>query len=79
MNGLSDVRLSLATQELQHSAQTTLAGRVEYGPQVSRWTLMLRRLSTRRQLLKLTDQQLQDIGLTRQQANREASLPFWRL
>lgn len=43
------------------------------------WPAFWRRLNTRRMLLKLDDQQLKDIGLTRAQAEREASLPFWRL
>lgn len=43
------------------------------------WPTFWRRLNTRRMLLKLNDQQLRDIGLTRGQAEREASLPFWKL
>ena len=35
------------------------------------------RYSTRRQLGKLSDSQLADIGLTREQADREISKPFW--
>ncbi|MFI8482029.1 DUF1127 domain-containing protein [Pseudomonas sp. NPDC078700] len=79
MNGLSDVRLTLGQQELQDTAlQRPLADAV-YGPPASRWTLLLRRMTTRRALLKLNDQQLADIGLTRAQAHREANLPFWKL
>ncbi|EZH82998.1 hypothetical protein AU05_04240 [Ectopseudomonas composti] len=43
------------------------------------WPAFWRRLNTRRVLLKLNDQQLRDIGLSRVQAEREASLPFWKL
>ena len=43
------------------------------------WPAFWRRLNTRRVLLKLNDQQLRDIGLSRAQAEREASLPFWKL
>ena len=43
------------------------------------WPAFWRRLNTRRRLLKLNDQQLRDIGLSRAQAEREPSLPFWRL
>ncbi|MGF0337667.1 DUF1127 domain-containing protein [Ectopseudomonas toyotomiensis] len=43
------------------------------------WPSFWRRLNTRRVLLKLNDQQLRDIGLSRAQAEREASLPFWKL
>lgn len=43
------------------------------------WPAFWRRLNTRRTLLKLSDQHLRDIGLTRTQAEREASRPFWTL
>lgn len=43
------------------------------------WPAFWRRLNTRRVLLKLNEQQLRDIGLSRAQAEREASLPFWKL
>lgn len=43
------------------------------------WAAFWRRLNTRRVLLKLNDQQLRDIGLSRAQAEREANLPFWKL
>lgn len=43
------------------------------------WPAFWRRLNTRRTLLKLSDQHLRDIGLTRAQAEREASRPFWTL
>ncbi|UYP30289.1 DUF1127 domain-containing protein [Pseudomonas sp. Z8(2022)] len=43
------------------------------------WPAFWRRLSTRRALRKLGDQQLRDIGLNRAQAEREANLPFWKL
>lgn len=33
---------------------------------------------SRRALLRLTDQQLADIGINRFQAERESSQPFWR-
>ncbi|WP_417660932.1 DUF1127 domain-containing protein [Pseudomonas sp.] len=79
MNGLSDVRLTLGQQELQQDAAPRMSTPAAYGPPVSRWTLLLRRISTRRALLKLNDQQLADIGLTRAQAHREATLPFWKL
>ncbi|WP_415894710.1 DUF1127 domain-containing protein [Neptuniibacter sp. PT34_22] len=32
---------------------------------------------TRKALLKLNDGQLKDIGLSREQAHKEASKPFW--
>jgi uncharacterized protein YjiS (DUF1127 family) len=42
-----------------------------------RWCLFFRRLSTRKALLGLSDAQLRDIGLSREQAKAEAQLPFW--
>jgi uncharacterized protein YjiS (DUF1127 family) len=38
----------------------------------------LHRARSRRALLMLTDRELRDIGLTRDAAQREAVLPFWR-
>ncbi len=43
------------------------------------WPAFWRRLNTRRVLLRLNDQQLRDIGLSRAQAEHEANLPFWKL
>ncbi|WP_298186021.1 DUF1127 domain-containing protein [uncultured Pseudomonas sp.] len=79
MNGLSDVRLTLAQQGQPHDVSPRLLVGAAYAPAMSRWTILLRRLSTRRGLLKLNAQQLADIGLTRAEALREASLPFWKL
>ena len=41
---------------------------------VTRWTV---RRNTRKALGKLADHHLKDVGLTKQQAWREAALPFW--
>lgn len=46
---------------------------------LGRWGAFRRRLSTRKALLRLSDAQLQDIGLNRAQALAEAERPFWRL
>lgn len=46
---------------------------------VARWQRAYQRLRTRRALLRLTDEQLADVGLTRAAANQEALCPFWRL
>jgi uncharacterized protein YjiS (DUF1127 family) len=81
MNGLSDVRLTMKSGELQQEA----TGRHLYAqagatkPAVRRWSAFWLRLTTRRALLRLTDEQLKDIGLSREQALREALLPFWKL
>lgn len=81
MNGLSDVRLTMKSGELQQeSAGGHLYARVRAAkPAVSRWVTFWLRLTTRRALLTLTDEQLKDVGLTREQARREAFLSFWKL
>lgn len=43
------------------------------------WQRFWRRLQTRRQLLELDARLLDDIGLSAEQARREATRPFWRL
>lgn len=75
MGGMSDVRLQLLATELE----------VEQRPKVYNapagldgWGLMLHRWRTRRALLQLEDYQLRDIGLTWEQARREARKPFWK-
>lgn len=81
MNGLSDVRLTMKSGELQQESAGghlyAQAGATK--PAVSRWSAFWLRLSTRRALLTLTDEQLKDVGLTREQARSEALRPFWRL
>ena len=72
MNGLGDARLTLETNEPASSRPAPVADE-------SRWLLFWRRLGTRRALLRLTDAQLRDIGLTQAEANREALRPFWTL
>ncbi|WP_375740968.1 DUF1127 domain-containing protein [Pseudomonas boanensis] len=77
MNGLSDIRLTLHTHELEEAQQqpicitTSMAG--------SRWTRFWLRLHTRKALLDLDARALRDVGLTREQALDEALKPFWRL
>ena len=41
--------------------------------------LLRQRSRTRKQLLNLDEHQLKDIGLTRQQAMKEARLHFWQV
>ncbi|TLX59636.1 hypothetical protein DN826_02260 [Stutzerimonas nosocomialis] len=43
------------------------------------WARFRLRQQTRRALLRMTDEQLKDVGLTRRQAEREARLPLWQL
>ena len=80
MNGLSDVRLTLQGSELESGSRQRLTAKAAAQPgHGSRWKLFVRRLTTRRALLELSDAQLKDIGLSREQAKAEAHLPFWRL
>ncbi|AMO79384.1 DUF1127 domain-containing protein [Pseudomonas sp. R3.Fl] len=75
MNGMTDVRLTLYQRELLGIDDGSLAPR---GPAESRWRQFWRRVRTRRQLLELSDEQLRDIGISREQARIEALRPFWR-
>ncbi|MBV7565132.1 DUF1127 domain-containing protein [Pseudomonas sp. sia0905] len=79
MNGLSDVRLTLKGSELVGDNGRRLSGVPAPMALTDRWQRFIRRLTTRRALLRLNDAQLEDIGLSREQAEREATLPFWRL
>jgi uncharacterized protein YjiS (DUF1127 family) len=76
MNGLSDVRLALYSQELVNGQARSMKG--SYPSNLSRWALFQHRRATRRALLSLTADQLKDIGLTREQAREEGLKPFWR-
>lgn len=80
MNGLSDVRLTLHSQELaagqDNGARDALMRNAPSG--LSRWGLFWHRLHTRRALLDLTPEQLRDVGLSREQAREEGLKPFWR-
>lgn len=81
MNGLSDVRLTLQAEELQDVAGVgQMHAQAQTGATLAmRWQQFYRRLSTRRALLRLTPEQLKDIGLSPEQARREALRPFWTL
>lgn len=76
MNGLSDVRLALYSQELSEGRATVT--RTANAPKLSRWALYRHRWTSRKVLLNLTDNELLDIGLTAGQAMREGMKPFWR-
>jgi uncharacterized protein YjiS (DUF1127 family) len=75
MSGLSDVRLTLYQQELLEIPGARIDLRV---PGENRWQQFWRRVRTRKQLLELSDEQLRDIGISREQAKLEAMRPFWR-
>ncbi|MBT2338117.1 MULTISPECIES: DUF1127 domain-containing protein [Pseudomonas] len=81
MNGLSDVRLTIHSQELVAGQEKGLRGATMRNapPCLSRWGLFWHRLHTRKALLELTPEQLRDIGLSRQQAREEGLKPFWRI
>lgn len=73
MNGMSDVRLVLHSQQLQAEQERATAPR-----NISRWSLFWHRRHTRKALLSLPREQLRDIGLTAEQARQEGLKPFWR-
>ena len=73
MNGVSDMRLVLHSQELQAGQERATAPR-----EISRWGLFWHRRHTRKALLHLTREQLRDVGLTAEQARQEGLKPFWR-
>jgi len=81
MNGLSDVRLTLHSQELAAGQEdSTWNSAMRNAPSgLSRWGLFWHRLHTRKALLNLTPEQLKDVGLTREQAHEEGLKPFWRI
>ncbi|EJM42213.1 hypothetical protein PMI26_03171 [Pseudomonas sp. GM33] len=81
MNGLSDVRLTLHSQELATGQNNGAreAGMHNALSGQSRWDQFWRRLHTRKALLALTPDQLKDVGLTREQALEEGLKPFWRI
>ena len=81
MNGLSDVRLTLHSQELTAGQiNGTREARLRNAPScLGRWGLYWHRLHTRRALMSLTPEQLRDVGLSREEALEEGLKPFWRI
>ncbi|KAF1056177.1 MAG: hypothetical protein GAK44_00297 [Pseudomonas delhiensis] len=79
MNGVSEAQLVLRSETLRR--ERVVKGVHDEQPdlqQLSLWRLFWQRIRTRRQLLELDDAQLSDIGLSRADAVREGSRPFWR-
>lgn len=76
MNGLSDVRLTLHSQQLlaEHEARQVTSTPAGLGV----WGLFCHRARSRRMLLNLDEQQLRDVGLTREMVRQEGCKPFWR-
>ena len=80
MNGLSDVRLTLHSQELAAGQKDRARNLLRNAPSgLSRWGLFWHRLHTRKALLELTAEQLRDVGLSPEQAREEGLKPFWRI
>ncbi|MCF4995599.1 DUF1127 domain-containing protein [Pseudomonas syringae] len=81
MNGLSDVRLTIHSQELVAGQEDRARNMAKHNAPagLSYWGLFWHRLHTRKALLRLTADQLKDIGLTREQAREEGLKPFWRI
>lgn len=81
MNGLSDVRLTLHSQELAAGQDNAAReAQMRNAPRsLGHWGLFWHRLHTRKALLALTPDQLKDVGLTREQAREEGLKPFWRI
>ncbi|MBV6824784.1 DUF1127 domain-containing protein [Pseudomonas sp. PD9R] len=81
MNGLSDVRLTLHSQELAAGQDNgARKAAMRNAPScLNSWDLFWHRLHTRKALLALTPEQLKDIGLTREQAREEGLKPFWHV
>ncbi|ONH53771.1 protein of unknown function [Pseudomonas cedrina] len=73
MNGMSDVRLTLHSQELEAGQEQATAPRHNSG-----WRLFWQRRHTRKALLHLSREQLRDVGLSAEQARQEGLKPFWR-
>ena len=76
MNGLSDISPELNGPQQPAEHEPPQIRRPT--PSLGRWGLFKHRSRTRRCLLKLDEQQLCDIGLSREQARHEGLKPFWR-
>lgn len=74
MSGLSDVRLTLYSQELSQETDV----RLSCPATMSRWAQYRHRWTSRKTLLQLTPEQLRDIGVAAEQARAEGLKPFWR-
>lgn len=62
-----------------NTASAVPADRDQQSAQSGRWANFWRRLHTSRELRRLTDEDLADIGLTRAEAEREAHLSPWKM
>jgi uncharacterized protein YjiS (DUF1127 family) len=76
MNGFSDVRLALYSQELSEGQAVVV--KTTCMSKLGRWALYGHRWTSRQVLLSLTADELRDIGLNPEQARSEGMKPFWR-
>lgn len=76
MSGISDVRLALYEGERVRDHEA--GSRINAPEGLGMWGLFQHRRATRRALMKLTDEQLRDIGLSSERARHEGLKPFWR-
>lgn len=65
-------------QSVIYSNFFSLAGHLTSKSLLQKMKLFHNRYRSRRQLLKLDDSRLADIGLSREAAKKEAQKPFWQ-
>ncbi|WP_373959131.1 DUF1127 domain-containing protein [Vibrio gigantis] len=63
-----------ATSNTHHSFLSLLSGKKFY----SKLKVYLQNRRTRKHLAELSDHLLEDVGITREQANEEVRRPFWQ-
>ncbi|MGF1799364.1 DUF1127 domain-containing protein [Vibrio gigantis] len=63
-----------ATSNTHHSFLSLLSGKKFY----SKLKVYLQNRRTRKRLAELSDHLLEDVGITREQANEEVRRPFWQ-
>ena len=75
----SSLRSAYATQALPRGAARTPGWRILAAQGIELLMVWHERVRQRRQLQRLNDQMLRDIGLARADVEAEAAKPFWRL
>ncbi|MEO0442731.1 MAG: DUF1127 domain-containing protein [Pseudomonadota bacterium] len=66
------------SNKAQFNYYSARANKAKENINLGKISIYVQRLHTRRQLKQLSDNQLVDIGMSREQALAEARLPFWR-
>lgn len=69
---------ALIGQVVAHEQRTQSTTNSVFSTALKRVNLWFERSESRRQLARLDDQLLRDIGITRHQARIEANKPFWQ-